>query len=230
MRILDLFSGAGGAAWGLHQAFPDAEIVGVDNRPMPRYPFRHVVANAMEFPLDGFDCVWASPPCQGYSIMRNLPWLRDREYPLLIEPTRARLLRWGGPYIIENVAGAQRTARMGANWLCGSMFGLHFYRHRLFETNFAWWMPAHPRHQKAIRRGAMLGDRHQRIVYSGAEDARQESNAGVAVGHAKGWRVAAAEMGIDWMTREELTQAIPPAYSRWLAQFIPLPDVAAGRA
>lgn len=218
LRILDLFSGAGGSAFGLHQAFPDAEIVGVDIMPQPRYPFRHVVVDAMQFPLEGYDFVWASPPCQGYSIMHNLPWLRDREYPMLVEPIRARLKAWGGLYVIENVAGAQRKAHMAANWLCGGMFGRRFYRHRLFETNFSWWMPTHPRHRHVIRHGAMLGDRaskHGLGIW-------QERHPGVADGHARGWRVAAAEMEIDWMTRWELTQAIPPVYSRYLAQFIPL--------
>ena len=88
MRLLDLYCGAGGAALGYHRAGFD-EIVGVDIVNQPRYPFQFVQADALEYLADHggeFDTVHASPPCQGYSIMHNLPWLRGREYPLLILP------------------------------------------------------------------------------------------------------------------------------------------------
>lgn len=107
LKVLDLFCGAGGAAMGLQRAWPNAEITGVDNRPMAHYPFNFILADAMTFPLEGYDFIWASPPCQGYSIMRNLPWLREKEYPLLIAPTRERLIVSDVPYCIENVPGAK---------------------------------------------------------------------------------------------------------------------------
>ena len=95
IRVLDLFCGAGGAAMGYYRAFgPDTEIVGVDIEPQPRYPFVFVQADAIEFMEDGrgagFDFYHASPPCQGYSRMRHLPWLKGREWPLLIDPVRDR--------------------------------------------------------------------------------------------------------------------------------------------
>lgn len=135
LRFLDLFSGAGGAAMGLHRAFPDAEIVGVDIKPQPRYPFEHVVADAMTYPLDGFDFIWASPPCQGYSAMRHLPWLKDKDYPMLLEPTIERLTAGDAPWLVENVERARSAFnRAGCyhGWLCGTMFGRRFYRHRIF--------------------------------------------------------------------------------------------------
>ena len=60
-RLLDLFCGAGGAAMGYHRAGFD--VVGVDNRPQPRYPFEFHLGDAMTWPLDGYDVIHASPPC-----------------------------------------------------------------------------------------------------------------------------------------------------------------------
>lgn len=213
-RLLDLFCGAGGAAMGYQRA--GFEVVGVDIEPQPRYPFEFHQADAMTFPLEGFDAIHASPPCQGYSIMRNLPWLRDRTYPLLIEPTRERLVAVGVPYIIENVAGSRRSRHrpdgMQAGWLCGGMFGMSFYRHRYFETDWFWMQPGHPRHRFTVRNGRTMGARARDIVHNGAR------KLGANVGHAAGVQLAREAMGIPWMTREEITQAIPPAYTEYIGR------------
>lgn len=151
---------------GLHQAFPDAEIVGVDLKPMPRYPFTFELADAMDYPLDGFDFIWASPPCQGYSVMRHLPWNRNKDYPLLIQPLWERLEANAAPYIIENVMGARREpAFSNAPYLCGTMFGKRFYRHRLFASNFAWLSPLHPAHLSTIRGGRARAGRVRDILW-----------------------------------------------------------------
>jgi len=215
-RLLDLFCGAGGAAMGYHRA--GFEVVGVDIEAQPHYPFEFHHGDAMTWPLEGFDAIHASPPCQGYSIMRNLPWLREKVYPLLIEPTRERLIAAGVPYVIENVAGARRSARrpdgMQAGWLCGGMFGLPFYRHRYFETNWFWMQPGHPRHQFTVRNGRTLGARARDIVHNGAQ------RVGANVGHAAGVQEAREAMGIDWMSRDEITQAIPPAYTEYIGGWL----------
>ena len=117
---------------GYHRAGFD-EIVGVDIKPMPRYPFTFIQADALEYVAahgHEFDAIHASPPCQGYSIMRNLPWLRHKEYPLLIQPTADALNATGRAWVIENVMGA----KLASGWLCGTMFGLPFFRHRFFWT------------------------------------------------------------------------------------------------
>jgi DNA (cytosine-5)-methyltransferase 1 len=95
LRALDLFCGAGGASMGLHRA--GFEVVGIDHRQQPRYPFTFIQADALRPPvrLEDFALIWASPPCQGYSRLRHLPWLRDREYPLLIDPVRDMLRQAG---------------------------------------------------------------------------------------------------------------------------------------
>ena len=166
-RLLDLFCGAGGAAMGYHRA--GFEVVGVDIKPQKNYPFEFHQGDALTYPLEGFDAYHASPPCQGYSIMRHLPWLKGKEYPLLIDATRQSLLSTGRYYIIENVDGSRYRKELPeglkAGYLCGGMFGLPFYRHRRFETNFAWMQPGHPRHQQKILSGGMLKGRARIGVY-----------------------------------------------------------------
>src|SRR5665213_577531 len=194
---------------GIHRALPHAEIVGVDIENQPRYPFQFRLANAMSYPLDGFDFIWASPPCQGYSIMRNLPWLRHKEYPLLIAATQDRLLNNQKPFCIENVDGARHE--MDANWLCGTMFGLPFFRHRRMQTNFFWLQPGHPAHVGTVRNGRMLGSRARDVVVQNGAQVD-----GCGYGHAAGIGAVRKAMGIDWMTRDEMSQAVPPAYSEYI--------------
>lgn len=225
--LLDLFCGAGGSAAGYAAA--GFAVVGVDHVPQPRYPFRLVVADGLEYVAAhgrDFDAIHASPPCQAYSVMRNLPWLRDRAYPALIEPTREALDATGRPWVLENVMGA----KLPAGFLCGTMFGRRFYRHRAFESGggFFWLAPLHPRHRVTIRPGRHLGGRARRIVFANGDDdasgagrrwqsaALDRTGAGVGVGHAAGFREAAREMGCAWMRRDELSQAIPPCYTEFV--------------
>ncbi len=199
-RLLDLFCGAGGAAWGYFLAGFD--VVGVDIAPQPHYPFEFHQADAMEYPLDGFDAIHASPPCQGYSRMRHLPWLKDRVYPLLIDCTRERLLAAGVPWAIENVEDSpleRRSSLFGAHGvlLCGTMFDLALYRHRPFETSFSIPQPPHPPHRRVISSGHMLKDRGR--VSTWERDSRMP-----------------AVMGCPWMTQKEVAQAVPPAFTEFI--------------
>lgn len=197
MRVLDLFCGAGGAAMGLHQAWPDAEIVGVDIKPQPRYPFVFVQGDAMTYPLEGFDFVWASPPCQRYTQMLNHGQTPRDKHPDLIEPTRKRMN--GIPWVIENVAGSPLLSPV---MLCGEMFKLRVMRHRLFESSWPLMQPHHPPHHKegGIRKRGDGG--YYFRVY----------------GHETGKAQWGDAMGINWMRSLELAQAIPPAYSRYIAE------------
>lgn len=204
-RLLDLFCGAGGAAKGYQQA--GFHVVGVDNQPQPNYcgdEFHQ--ADALTFPLDGFDAIHASPPCQAYSAGRNM-WkgrLPDGRHPDLVAATRRRLVAAGVPYVIENVIGAPLL-----NWttLCGDMFGLGVKRHRLFETSFIIWNPP------------VCRKRHPDFfvsVFGGGAKARKRGRGfpKTNVVHIE----ASAAMGIDWMRRDELSQAIPPAYARFIGE------------
>ncbi len=206
---LDLFCGAGGASAGLVAAGFD--VVGVDHAPQHEYPFEFVQADALSYPLDGFDFVWASPPCQAHSAAT-----RDKSKHVdLIPPTRARLRASGIPHIIENVVGAPLFR---AITLCGAMFGLGVVRHRLFEKSFPLAQPAHVKHA-----GSIVTGEYVTVAGNGGVPAwtlAERERRGLPR-HLEGemslerWREA---MGINWMSRRPLTQAIPPAYSHWLAK------------
>lgn len=187
-RLLDLFCKAGGAGAGY--ALAGFEVVGVDIEPQPHYPFTFIQADALTFPLDGYEVAHASVPCQAYSCTRSL-WKKD--YPNLIPTMRERFASFRGIWMIENVVGAPLP---GALQLCGSMFGLRVKRHRLFESNLLLFAPGVCRHRGTVRDGSY-------VTVAGHDF------------HAEEGRQA---MGIDWMTRDELAQAIPPAYTEWLGK------------
>ncbi len=126
-RLLDLFCGAGGAGMGYHRA--GFEVVGVDIEPQKYYPFEFHQADALTYPLDGFDVIHASPPCQDYC---SLKVFSGGTYPRLIEPVYARLMGAHVPFVIEN---SPRAPMPGSIVLCGTMFDLPIQRHRAFWSN-----------------------------------------------------------------------------------------------
>ncbi len=205
-RLLDLFCGAGGAAMGYHRA--GFEVVGVDINPQPHYPFEFHQADAMDFPLGGFDFIHASPPCQAY-IQRNKNLVT--RWPKLIEPTRERLVESGKPYVIENVPGAPL---INPAMLCGTMFDLLLLRHRLFETNWGFAHYLKCNHWGTVASGDFAavyafggkGHRHGRD-----SEGKKLRDPGSAVGPE--WSLA---MGIDWMTKKDMAEAIPPAYTEFI--------------
>ncbi len=98
-------------------------MTGVDVVNQPRYPFRLVQADALEYLREHgheYDAIHASPPCQFYQYLNRV--YKD-SHPDLIMPTRRLLLVTGRPYVIENVPGARRLLH-NPIMLCGSMFGL----------------------------------------------------------------------------------------------------------
>ncbi len=198
-RLLDLFCGAGGAAMGY--AWAGFEVVGVDIAPQPRYPFTFIQADALEY-FDGlgiwgltdFDAIHASPPCQRYSAMSTARPGLALEYPDLIEPVRERLVATGLPYVIENVPGAPMLDPVV---LCGQMFGLALYRHRLFESSTRLTAPVHPKHVTPASRAGHW------------EPGTIISVAGNFAPVAEGRRA----MGIEWMNRSEMAESIPPAFT-----------------
>ncbi len=212
-RLLDLFCGAGGAAMGYHRA--GFEVVGVDIKSQPRYPFEFHQADAMTYPLEGFDAIHASPPCQAYSRLRHLPWLKGREYPELLSPIRERLQFQDAPWIIENVEDAPMPYSVV---LCGTMFDLPVYRHRRFGASFLMFQPEHRKHEHTLAAGRASMAKRYRASAGITGVIVKESARGSLAGHATGAKETGRLMGIDWMRRDELTQAIPPAYTEWIGQ------------
>ena len=173
------------------------DVVGVDVAPQPRYPYPFIQADATTLNFGGFDLIWASPPCQAHTLAQRI---QANEHPELIGPTRELLKASGVPYIIENVPGAPLIDPV---LLCGAMFGLRVYRHRLFECSFPVDVPPHPEHKAPV---AKMG----RPVKPGEFMH--------VVGNFSGVDTAREAMGIDWMVRDELREAIPPAYSEYLGR------------
>ncbi len=198
-RALDLFCCAGGASTGLVAAGFD--VLGVDIEEQPEYPFAFRCSDALTFPLDGFDLIWASPKCQAFTAYKRRP-SHVRPAENLIPAIRARLRASGIPYIIENVVGAPLES---PSLLCGSMFGLDVQRHRLFETSFPVLAPPCD-HRRWTARFPPATNR---------SNLRKTVEVGV-------WRIPIdtqrAAMGIPWMSLEKLSQAIPPAYAEFLAR------------
>lgn len=211
-RLLDLYCGAGGAAMGYSRA--GFEVVGVDIKPQPRYPFEFVQADALEF-MDaggwrGFDAIHASPPCQAYVTLSNR-WRgrseRTDNHPELIEPTRECLVASELPYVIENVEAAPLIGFR----LCGSMFGLGVRRHRRFEASFHILTPRCAHKLQSNIAG----------VYGAHPDGGRlwnRKNGGGIHRRAISLDDGQTRMDIDWMLWPELTQAIPPAYTEYIGR------------
>jgi DNA (cytosine-5)-methyltransferase 1 len=201
MKLLDLFCSAGGAGMGYHKA--GFEVVGVDNKPQPRYPFEFHQADALAYLEEHgkeFDVIHGSPPCQKYS--KSVTIENRKNHPALIEPLRDLLIASGRLYIIENVPGSPLIDPM---ILCGTMFGLDVKRHRLFETNFP-ITALECRHDEYEPKYPPAWNRKNKLRF-------------VAV--SGGWQklpfdVVCKAMGIGWMNKRELSEAIPPAYTEFI--------------
>ncbi len=182
---------------GYHRA--GFEVVGVDIAPQKNYPFEFYQADAMTFPLEGFDVVHASPPCQGYTRL-NHPQKANR--PRLVGAVRQMLS--GKVVVIENVVGAPLRDPL---MLCGTALGLGVIRHRLFEISVT--MPPAP---DCDHRGTVADG-----TYSGVRNGGPRSTHTIPYAEQRArWE---HDMGIDWpMTRRELAEAIPPAYTEWIGR------------
>lgn len=231
--LLDLFCGAGGAAMGYYRAGFD--VVGVDIKPQPHYPFTFIQGDALDamrrlldgerigklgmaghnwFGLKNISAVHASPPCQFGTGVQALGIARNGSYPEhvnLIPQTRELLEEAGLPYVIENVGGARRNLRSPI-MLCGKYFGLHVYRHRYFECVPFLLMPAHIAHKDQTP-SAGNGISQKGFISICGTGGVKGMKAHEIVEY---WQWA---IGIDWTDdRHELAEAIPPAYTEFIGR------------
>jgi len=227
-RLLDLFAGAGGAAVGYSRAGFD--VVGVDIAPQPNYPFPFHQADALDVlrrliagkavcfnPLDddlkyltlaAFAAIHVSPPCQAHCTLTkgHLAQGHDNGWTDVLTPTRPLLVATGLPHVIENVPGAPMRADLT---LCGLMFGLAVFRHRLFELE-RWELTARPEHP--THRGHRVAGWRHGMKHEGDMTAVYGNGGGK--GDIPTWQAA---MGIDWTdVRHEIAEAIPPAYTEFI--------------
>lgn len=211
-KLLDLYSCAGGAGYGYSLAGFD--VTGIDIDPQPRYPFKFIQGDAIDYLRDHgheYDAIHASPPCQAFSAMRHMP--DAKHHPELIEPTRELLELFDVPWVIENVIGAPLIDAMV---LCGTMFGLGaagfaLQRHRQFETNFNIEAPGDCDHDKPT-----IG------IYGGHVRCRSTKfwrNTGADFpGYDKKALAVEAMGGTHWMTMNQMSEAIPPAYTEYIGE------------
>jgi DNA (cytosine-5)-methyltransferase 1 len=208
VRVLDLFCGQGGAARGYHDA--GFGVTGVDHVPQPGYPFTFVLSDALAYPLGERDPPWslihASPPCQAYTSASAKARKSGTAYPDLIPEARVLLEASGIPWIIENVPGSPLGATGNrVIMLCGFSLGLPLARHRRFELSPQLAGIPAPSH----RAHALTATPHPATRPLPGEF-------WTVAGHPA--RAAGDAMGIDWMTSDGLAQAVPPAYTAYLAR------------
>ncbi|MFI5803577.1 SAM-dependent methyltransferase [Streptomyces sp. NPDC051561] len=197
-RLLDAYCCQGGAGMGYY--WSGFDVTGIDKDAQPRYPLGFHQGEAVAFITaygGDFDFIHASPPCQGDSDCQRL---QGRAHPDLIAPTRDALNATGRPWVLENVRGALPKLNNPV-MLCGTMFGLHTYRHRYFESGggFTLTQPEHPEH---LLPQAKMG----RPVPPG--------HFGQYVGNFSGVEQARRTLGVPWMNRDGIRECIPPAYTQ----------------
>lgn len=209
---LDLYCGAGGVSYGLRKA--GFRVIGIDLEKQPNYRFPFIRADIKNIDFRSFDFIWASPPCQHHTDLKHAPNAKAHED--LIPLTREKLIASGCPYVIENVEGAPLNNPIV---LCGSQFGMgvwsgqnHYQlrRHRLFECNFPVEQPECNHYAPVI--GIYGGHVRCRSARHGGRQTRDfidQNKPGLAK----------EAMGIDWMTMNEMSQAIPPSFSKYIGEF-----------
>lgn len=201
-RWLELFCSAGGTAMGMHRA--GFEVVGVDIAPQPNFPFEFHQADAFEFLTEHgheFDVIGAAPECRDHTPLTSVAGIRGTGWQLA--EIKRRFAGLDKPWLIENVPASPLKADIV---LCGGMFGLRTYRHRKFKSNVPLTAPAHPKH----------------VIPTATKRRRERWDAGwhVSITGDVGTYVGPEAMGIDWMTGNELSQAIPPVYAEHIGRQI----------
>jgi len=219
-RILDACCCGGGATRGYQLA--GFHVTGIDINPQPNYcGDQFIQGDAIAYIREHgheYDAVVGSPPCQKYTLLNAY---NHKTYPDLIAPMREAMRATGRPYIIENVEAAA-SELIDPIMLCGPMFGLKIYRHRLFEASFPILAPYEcdnrrdGHHKWLCTRNGYLPtlERPFMSIHGGK--------------HSRAWQRKACEiMGTPWLAVprnadvertklgiREVCESIPPAYTK----------------
>ena len=194
---------------GLHRA--GFRVLGVDVESRG-YPFAFRKDDAMTTPLDGYDFIWASPPCQHYSTAT--PATHKGNHPDLVAPTRRRLLASDTPYCMENVIGAPLR---DVTILCGEMFNLKVIRHRQFESSFTLRQPRHKEHKGTVTEGD-----YWTIVSKGSsgrlyKDRQAIGLPGILSSSENAIWMWQKVMEMDWVPNHKgMALAIPPVFAEYI--------------
>jgi DNA (cytosine-5)-methyltransferase 1 len=245
MKCLDLFCKAGGTSRGYQMA--GFYVVGVDIESQPRYVGDDFLqADALEilriligggciigsgnaygphasesgrvYYLSDFSLIAASPPCEFGS--ESTPMAYRDKHKNYIPETRSLLQQAGLPYAIENVENVRKHL-INPVMLCGTMFGLPIWRHRYFET----W-PAiplspgsccHIHRPITVHSGSHTRQTWEPILCTGGADSIKNTKRKL-IRPRESVEVVRWAMEVEWMTQDELTKAIPPAYTKWIGE------------
>jgi DNA (cytosine-5)-methyltransferase 1 len=217
--LIDAYSGTGGASMGYHRV--GFEVIGIDIKPQPRYPFRFICADVPKLDLVtlardlGAVVLAGSPPCKVRTTMKAFSSAHHTD---LLPGFREQCIATGLPYIIENVPPSPDM--IDPVTLCGSSFDLGVLRHRLFESNMTLTAPACDHEGQAARSPGYPVKRYHSgspVITMSPVIGCYGRGQGLGPGEVELWKQA---MGIDWMTRDEMAQAIPPAYTEHLGRQI----------
>lgn len=250
MKLLDLYCGAGGAAMGYHRAGFDVVGVDIKEQSNYPFEFiqSDVFSLEQEF-IEGFDIIHASPPCQAYSYSTARLRKAGREYPDLLGATRDILTKTDKEYIIENVVGAKLVKPLKLCGTMFNLEVIRHRLFEINSDKWV-YPPCGCKHCGSIKNGdyaSVLSGGNEDLLASwklknndrvgfialreeyknGSKKrlARQRSKYHCVSGHGGDsisfkyldWCDA---MGIDWMTKYELTQAIPPAYCEHIGKLL----------
>jgi DNA (cytosine-5)-methyltransferase 1 len=247
-KLLDLCCRGGGCSRGYADAGFEVVGVDIEPQKSYQFEFHQADAfEFAPKHWKEFDAIHASPHCQGYRNRGAHMKRKDgTERPKQIDQFREMLESFGLPYVIENIVGAplEDSPLFGVRrvMLCGTMFrlgtqcGAELQRHRLFEINWDCPMPPACNHGWAGIIGVYGGharDRRRRetigVYGTGPSDSSRRTI--TVTGNTPQQNVvrnsvfktysvddARQAMGIDWLTMHDLSQAIPPAYTRWIGE------------
>ena len=212
---LDLFCGAGGAAYGLKQA--GFYVIGIDIKKPSNYSGDiFIQADIHNIPFNDlsiFSMIWSSPPCQKFSPASGR-WKGTKKYPNLIPLTR-KLLK-GHPFtVIENVPQAPIRPDLT---LWGPQFGLGptnkrdgLWRKRCFELSFFAWQPARPKMNRTGKYASIAGTMSCKNSYYRRKAQNKKGSLTLEegkeiMGYPKNFKI----------TRKELVESVPPAYAYYI--------------